>query len=259
MQRWKGAVGLVFLVLVRVMFPPWRLSGRMRRLLQSASITIVPTAITNPGTSGSGHRIKMGAPMNPMIEDALARWPPLNFPAARNGWGSLCAPMTWQKYVSVVRFIEEFHRGAAEIWLVSKDPTIYTAPPAELGMAQTSHEEVTVKVHYRRHDQDYTGWNLWMWVDGREGFGIEFTEEDDFGKIAVVPFTDLQDATSLGIIVRRSTATNAWAQKDVEHDRFIPLFRADEQGQIEVWLMEKDARLYYRYEDIDLDPGSFQP
>ncbi|HBG08572.1 MAG: type I pullulanase [Limnochordia bacterium] len=253
MQRWKRAVGLVFLVLV-VLCSPLAAFGADEEITTVRIHYHRPDGDYEPWNLWIWTPDQDGRAYEFDDEDAFGKVATIELPGRHERVGFIVRTDDWQKDVSADRFIEEFHRGAAEIWLVSKDPTIYTAPPAELGMAQTSHEEVTVKVHYRRHDQDYTGWNLWMWVDGREGFGIEFTEEDDFGKIAVVPFTDLQDATSLGIIVRRSTATNAWAQKDVEHDRFIPLFRADEQGQIEVWLMEKDARLYYRYEDIDLDP-----
>lgn len=187
-------------------------------------------------------------------EDDFGKVATIELPGLHERVGFIVRTDDWEKDVSADRFIEEFHYGSAEIWLISRDPVIYTSPPEHMGLEQTPPEEVTVTVHYRRHDQDYTGWNLWMWVEGQEGFGIEFTHEDDFGKVAVVPFTGLHDVSSLGIIVRRSTPSNAWAQKDVEHDRFIPLFRADEEGQIEVWLMEKDARLYYRLEDIDLDP-----
>ena len=26
-----------------------------------------------------------------------------------------------------------------------------------------------LRVHYYRYDQDYTGWELWIWEKGREG------------------------------------------------------------------------------------------
>lgn len=187
-------------------------------------------------------------------EDAFGKVATIELPGRHERVGFIVRTDAWVKDVEADRFIEEFKHGAAEIWLKSKDPTIYTTLPEDLGLEPVRHEEVTVTVHYRRHDQDYTGWNLWMWKEGQEGLGIEFTNEDDFGKIAVATFEDMGEISSLGIIVRKSTPTNAWAQKDVEQDRFIPVFRADENGQIEVWLMEKDARLYYRYEDLDLEP-----
>ena len=39
-------------------------------------------------------------------------------------------------------------------------------------------------VHYGgREDNDYTGWNMWIWEEGFEGTAVDFMAEDSFGKI----------------------------------------------------------------------------
>ncbi|MEN8908236.1 MAG: type I pullulanase [Clostridiales bacterium] len=42
-------------------------------------------------------------------------------------------------------------------------------------------------VHYYRHNEDYTGWNIWSWCDecnGDKSEQIDFFEENDFGRLA---------------------------------------------------------------------------
>ena len=50
-------------------------------------------------------------------------------------------------------------------------------------------EKTTLIIHYYRYNEDYQGWNLWIWpVEpvGAEGKAYEFTSKDDFGVKAVV-------------------------------------------------------------------------
>lgn len=71
----------------------------------------------------------------------------------------------------------------------------------------------TLIVHYGgRADNNYEGWNLWMWEEGREGQQVDFTDEDDFGKVAV--YQTNRKPASIGFIVR----LNQWESKDVADD-----------------------------------------
>ena len=82
-------------------------------------------------------------------------------------------------------------------------------------------------VHYGgREDGNYTGWNMWIWEEGFEGQAIDFTAEDEFGKIAMYQCSESSDR--IGFIVR----LNNWEAKDVEVDRY-----ADITGSVvEIWV-----------------------
>ena len=51
-----------------------------------------------------------------------------------------------------------------------------------------------------------------MWEEGREGQQVDFTDEDDFGKVAV--YQTNRKPASIGFIVR----LNQWESKDVADD-----------------------------------------
>lgn len=84
----------------------------------------------------------------------------------------------------------------------------------------------TFIVHYGgRADGDYSPWNVWIWEEGFEGSAVEFTAEDDFGKIAM--YTCKENAARIGFIIR----TNDWA-KDVESDRYAEITG----DTVEIWV-----------------------
>ncbi len=105
-------------------------------------------------------------------------------------------------------------------------------------------EEVTVTIHYKRHDGDYEGWNLWVWPEGQEGQEIEFNHEDEFGKIAQF---NIDGSNDIGFIVKKVDGDNIWAEKDTDEDRYIDTFKQD--GSAEIWLMENDPDI--SYEELD--------
>jgi pullulanase len=105
---------------------------------------------------------------------------------------------------------------------------------------------VKLTVHYQRADSEYTGWNLWLWKNVTTGTdvdvnkaGVNFTESDDFGKIARVELDGMDKFESIGIIVRKGD----WAAKDVSADRFINKFKED--GTVEIWLRQGDPVISY--------------
>lgn len=97
----------------------------------------------------------------------------------------------------------------------------------------------TVTIHYKRMDNNYEGWNLWVWPEAGDGKEVEFTAEDDYGKIATI---EVETDKSIGFIVKRVEGDNIWAEKDVDEDRFIDEFVED---KAEVWLMEGDSDISY--------------
>lgn len=114
-----------------------------------------------------------------------------------------------------------------------------TAVPAVALNATT-----TVTVHYQRFDADYTGWNLWMWPEGKDGASYKFTGTDDFGVVGTFSVPNTGAANWIGIIVRLSNASGDWASKDYDKDRQITTFKAD--GSAEIWVVQDTAQIYYQ-------------
>lgn len=90
----------------------------------------------------------------------------------------------------------------------------------------------TLIIHYGgRSDNSYDGWNLWIWEDGRDGQQVDFTDEDDFGKVAV--YQSNRKPESIGFIVR----LNEWEDKDVADDRFVTM----DSDIVEIWVTSGEA------------------
>ncbi len=180
-------------------------------------------------------------------EDAYGKTALVRKTSEKTRFGFLVRKGNWvEKDIDADRFFESAG-GKAEIWLKSGDPEIYLEEP--------SAEEVTVaegdlelRIHYRRFDENYDGWNLWMWPKGGEGEAHEFTSDDDYGKLAVIGIS-ASDVQEMGFIVRKGE----WEAKDVDMDRFISLAKAKD-GVLDVYLLEKDPNIYYAQEDVDLSP-----
>ena len=105
---------------------------------------------------------------------------------------------------------------------------------------------VNLTVHYQRPASDYVGWNLWIWKNLTSGAdvdvdsnGVNFTADDDFGKIAKIRIDGMEKFENLGIIVRKG----AWESKDLDADRFIT--NIPESGNVEIWLRKGDPTIYY--------------
>ncbi|MBQ1228867.1 MAG: hypothetical protein IIX87_03230, partial [Firmicutes bacterium] len=102
-----------------------------------------------------------------------------------------------------------------------------TLLPSPLPAAEVNAAGTTFIVHYGgRADDNYNGWNMWIWEEGHDGTAVQFTEEDGFGKIAM--YQCKTDAARIGFIVR----LNEWEAKDVTEDRY-----ADITGDVvEIWV-----------------------
>jgi pullulanase len=105
---------------------------------------------------------------------------------------------------------------------------------------------VNLTVHYQRPSSDYQGWNLWLWKNLTSGSdvdvdtnGVNFTADDDFGKIANVTIDGMASFENIGIIVRKGV----WLDKDFGDDRFISNIPDD--GNVEIWLRQGDPTIHY--------------
>jgi len=95
----------------------------------------------------------------------------------------------------------------------------------------------SLTIHYYRYDQNYDGWNLWVWYSdpGEEGQGYEFGAPDENGWVtASIPMPSY--VMEFGYIVRKSVPGNDWDSKDITDDRF--------HRNREIWVVTEDARTY---------------
>lgn len=111
----------------------------------------------------------------------------------------------------------------------------------------------TLVIHYYRFDEQYTGWNLWLWPHEPESLGgmaYQFNGEDGFGKVLTQTLagTNMENATKIGFIVRK----DEWVEKDVDQDRFIDLTNPNAEGEVHVYLVQNNPIVFYSLEDADI-------
>ncbi len=111
---------------------------------------------------------------------------------------------------------------------------------------------VRLTVNYYRPAADYTGYNMWIWADGQNGSGYQFTADATIKDKTWKTLTaDLQNVktsgNAIGVIVRQSTAGNDWAWQT--GDMMIP---ADKivNNKCSIYLMQDDDTIYYSPDDV---------
>jgi len=107
-------------------------------------------------------------------------------------------------------------------------------------------DKVKLIIHYRRLDNNYNDWNLWIWPDGKDGQAYEFTGEDEYGKVATIELTGLSKSDKIGFIVREGD----WKSKDIDKDRFIN--DIPDNGIAEIWVLQGEEKFYTSKEDVEL-------
>jgi len=111
--------------------------------------------------------------------------------------------------------------------------------------------EVEITVHYQRADGDYEDWNLWLFEEGGQGEEISFSEEDEYGKTALVRKTF--EKTRFGFLVRKGN----WVEKDIDADRFFETA----EGKAEIWLKSGDPEIYLEepaVEEVSVAEGDLE-
>ncbi|MBU6146363.1 MAG: type I pullulanase [Paenibacillaceae bacterium] len=98
-----------------------------------------------------------------------------------------------------------------------------------------------VHVHYFRFDQQYEGWDVWVWPMHREGMAVQWTGNDAFGRTAVCALHGLEGITKIGFVLRRNTVTEQWVEREYG-DRFIET--VDAHGDAHVWIVQGDPHMY---------------
>lgn len=108
-------------------------------------------------------------------------------------------------------------------------------------------EKVQVNFHYKRFNEDYSDWNLWVWEEGKSGATKYFEKSDEYGKISTIEFIKEKDVTYLGFLLKKGD----WVDKDITKDRHIPLT----EKKIDVYLLQGDENIYSKVGDVDLRPA----
>ncbi|MFT5424333.1 MAG: pullulanase [Phycisphaerales bacterium] len=100
-----------------------------------------------------------------------------------------------------------------------------------------------VRFHYLRPDENYEGWNIWVWELGHAGQQVDLTEVGEHGATGVASIHDPE--ARLGFIVRQGE----WIAKDIDSDRFVvPMI------QNEVFLVSGNPEVFGSRAQIDLTP-----
>ncbi|MFX3623227.1 MAG: type I pullulanase [Ectobacillus sp.] len=182
-------------------------------------------------------------------EDAFGKYAEIELPGDYKRAGFIVRTDSWEKDGGD-RWIE-IENGEGEVWVKAGDENTYTSPPDGEYRSLPSYEKVNLTIHYSRYDNNYDGWNLWVWPDGKEGQAVAFTGEDEFGKVAKVELSSSEGIQKAGFIVRQSKDGNDWANKEFG-DRYITKFKED--GSAEVWIAQGVERVFYDPSGIDRSP-----
>lgn len=140
-----------------------------------------------------------------------------------------------------------------EIFYTKEEAMEYLRNRERVEPVEDNQEKIKVKIHYRRHDGDYDGWNVWCWkrdyldteVEGRDYYFSN--KPDSYGNYAEFYIDRSERLSKLGIIIKR----NNWAERDIYINRFIDVTRVDENGELNVYLLQDEEKIVYREEDID--------
>ena len=203
-------------------------------------------------------------------EDAYGKyWAIDNLSEAK--YGFIIRKGDWEaKDVGTDRFVDLKalnKKGVTEIWLTQdQEPIVTEAPEGAVPLGQNAESatkesaaqpseaikkgEIQLVVHYRRFDNNYEGWNLWIWPKTKEGKSYTFNKTDDFGQVAEIPFTGLEGIEELGFIVRKGE----WEAKDMDLDRFISVSKTGADGKLHVYIVQGTETVYYDPKAIDLSP-----
>ena len=73
-----------------------------------------------------------------------------------------------------------------------------------------------LRLHYYRKDNEYTGWNIWLWAGTDGGSSHVFDTDDGYGVCTTIDLTDAkyEGVKTFNYVVRKSVEGGDWAEKD---------------------------------------------
>lgn len=113
-----------------------------------------------------------------------------------------------------------------------------------------------LRIHYYRYDQDYTGWDLWIWEKGREGslymFNLQEYLNGDTQKMSKISEIDVSGFNrEIGIIIRRG----GWHERDLHIDRYYTLSDKAINESEDIYLVQDTAEIFSSIDELSLSPG----
>lgn len=112
-------------------------------------------------------------------------------------------------------------------------------------------------IYYYRYDQEYLGWDLWVWPRGSEGKAFMFQDKipvsshpDKFMMVAKID-TDKMIQNEIGLILRNG----GWQERDTTADRYIDLDAARVDNHMDMYLVQGDEDIHYSEAEINFIPG----
>ncbi len=114
-----------------------------------------------------------------------------------------------------------------------------------------------LRIHYYRYDQDYTGWDLWIWEKGQEGSLFMFNNQEllnsDAGKVSKIAEIDVSvfKSNDIGIIVRRG----GWHERDIHIDRYFSFSDNARSSSEDIYLVQDTSEIFISADEIHLSPG----
>ncbi len=118
-----------------------------------------------------------------------------------------------------------------------------------------TYDETSIVFHYKRVDNNYDPWALWLWSPSKDGSEYQFNGSDSYGAVASYPlstFGENVENDQLGFIVK---SKGDWSAKDVEADRFVKFanFEKDDNLRYHVYLQQGDPNIYANADLVIVD------
>ncbi|SFB16729.1 MULTISPECIES: type I pullulanase [unclassified Bacillus (in: firmicutes)] len=180
-------------------------------------------------------------------QDSFGKYAEIELDGDHNRVGFIVRTDSWEKDGGD-RWIEDVWYGQDEVWIKAGDDKVYLSPPDGEYRDLPVYDELEVTFNYYRYDLNYKDWDIWVWTDKSEGQALPLSKETSFGKQGTIKLTNLNGASKVGFIVRKSD----WSAKDIAEDRYITDFTSD--GKAQVWLAQGQKRIYDNPAKIDRNP-----
>lgn len=130
--------------------------------------------------------------------------------------------------------------------------------PSKMANADETVEETNhiVRLTYEREDQNYDGWDVWVWNTGVKENDIAFDNYDNDVATAFIEVAD--QATKIGYKVRKGDEQNDWLEAEPGGDgidREIPINRQDSITKVTVTQGKKDVTIVPGIPDPVIEDG----
>ena len=100
-------------------------------------------------------------------------------------------------------------------------------------------DELKLNLHYFRYKGDYSSSNISVWTNGDAKEKINFSSEDDYGKVATITKKNLENKNDIYFVIGN----------DINTARKINLAYANKNGVIDAYLLQETDKIYYEADE----------